>query len=838
MGTSDPLDTGWYHSSSGAAPDPSQGPLTWQELVARARAGALRADDLVWHPTFFGWLPASQVPGLLLGPSAPYTAPPAASRPASRSWLSRYGWVLPLAALVLVGILVALILALRSPGEEDASGSTPSGGGTTGPAATAPPSSAPPVTAPPAAPDTWLVMLYTAADDEVLEEDLLYDLNEAELVGSSDQVTIVAQVDRFAGGFAGDGDVTSTKRYLITQDNDLFALRSTELADLGEQDMGSPDTLRDFATWAITTYPAAKHALVLSDHGRGWIGGWTDDDPVPGSGLTLHEIDVALGEVVAETGIGALELVGFDACLMSQLEVMSALAPHARYCVASEELEPAIGWGYSGFLKELTASPTMSGRELGQAIVNSYVTQDVRITDDEARRRLTGGDYPARKVAEVLSLETTLAAIDLAAIQALDGALNELAVALGASDQRTVARARTYAQAFASVFGKEHPPSFLDLGHFVELLAANLDDPAVQSAVSKVQAALARAVVAEIHGEGRPGATGLSIYFPNSQEYEAAFGSEKLNYPLSAGRFATAALWDDYLTYHYTGRPFDPASADLSVVTPPQSNLRDFAEAATRSTPPQGTSIEAPGAGALSIAPLDLSAITVAVDETVSLSTTVTGTNIAYVYYYVSYFWEEDGSYLSADAGFVEPGNVKEVGGLYYPDWDQGGSVEVEFDWEPTLYFMSDGDPAHDQFAFFVPSTYGASRAEDIYTVRGTYTFRDTGTQVEAEIDFSGEGDMLSVWGFFSDGDADTGAWYEITPTAGDTFTITHEYLEFTANPEGEFAYYDGGTMVFGDQPFTMVPYTAFPGDYALGVGVEDFDGNLTWEFAELTVTE
>ncbi len=97
--------------------------------------------------------------------------------------------------------------------------------------------------------------------------------------------------------------------------------------------------------------------LILSDHGGGWTGGWSDDDPEYGSGLTMQEIDDALGAIVADTGIGAFELVGFDACLMGQLEVMSAVAPHARYAVGSEETEPSLGWGYAEFLRALTAGP-------------------------------------------------------------------------------------------------------------------------------------------------------------------------------------------------------------------------------------------------------------------------------------------------------------------------------------------------------------------------------------------------------------------------------------------------------------------------------------------------
>ena len=40
-------------------------------------------------------------------------------------------------------------------------------------------------------------MLYQDADDKILEQDIYVDLNEAERVGSSDRVNIVAQMDRF-----------------------------------------------------------------------------------------------------------------------------------------------------------------------------------------------------------------------------------------------------------------------------------------------------------------------------------------------------------------------------------------------------------------------------------------------------------------------------------------------------------------------------------------------------------------------------------------------------------------------------------------------------------------
>ena len=101
-------------------------------------------------------------------------------------------------------------------------------------------------------------MLYQDADDKILEKDIFVDLNEAERIGSSDRVKIVAQIDRFPGAFQGDGDWTGTRRYYVTQDNDLNAIHSQVVQDLGEADMGDGGTLVDFVQWSAKNYPADK----------------------------------------------------------------------------------------------------------------------------------------------------------------------------------------------------------------------------------------------------------------------------------------------------------------------------------------------------------------------------------------------------------------------------------------------------------------------------------------------------------------------------------------------------------------------------------------------------
>jgi hypothetical protein len=289
---------------------------------------------------------------------------------------------------------------------------------------------------------TWTIMLYQDADDQVLERDIYLDLNEAERVGSSDNVKIVAQLDRFRSAFQGDGDWTSARRYYVTQDNDLNAVHSQVAQELGEVDMSDGQTLVDFVQWSVQNFPADKYVLILSDHGMGWPGGWSDpapggsgDNSTPlsarlGNNIYLNELDAALGEATRAAGIDRFEIIGMDACLMAQVEIMAALQPHANYAVASEEVEPSIGWAYASFLGDLVQNPDMSGGQLSQSIVKGYVVDDQRILDPAARAEFLRGGSPlggffggslasAEQLASQISRDVTLTAVDLNAFGGL-----------------------------------------------------------------------------------------------------------------------------------------------------------------------------------------------------------------------------------------------------------------------------------------------------------------------------------------------------------------------------------------------------------------------------------
>jgi hypothetical protein len=684
--------------------------------------------------------------------------------------------------------------------------------------------------------DTWLVLLYQDADDQVLEKDIYFDLNEAERVGSNNQVTILAQMDRFRAGYQGDGNWTNARRYYVTQDNDLTRVSSELVEDLGEVNMADSQTLIDFVTWGIENYPADKVVLILSDHGMGWPGGWTD--PTAGGTpdaaampmaaqledhLYLMEIDEALETIRSQTGLDQFEVIGMDACLMGHVEVLSAMAPHARYFVGSQEVEPSLGWAYASFLNALTTNPGMDGGELGRLIVESYIVDDQRITDDSARADFASGASPmnsffggysvpsAGQITAQLQRDITLTAVDLSAVPNLINNLNNFSYALQNADPRAIAQARTYAQSFTNIFGNGTQPSYIDLGNFTQMVSDSSSNTTVNTAASSLLNAINQAVVAEQHGSKRPGATGISIYFPSVQLYRSGVAGPQ-SYTVAARRFATDSLWDEFLVYHYTGKTFDAATTDI-ITTPRTSEIRGAV------------------AGGVSVGQLQLSGTTVAPGGSILMSLDISGENVGYIKLILGYYDPGSNAIVMVDSDYIDSSETRSIDGVYYPDWGVG-DFRLEFDWEPIVFAITDGQTTAE--ALFTPEIYGASATDAVYSVDGMYTFADTGETLTARLYFRNN-QLWQVYGF--SGSADASAPREISPQAGDTFTIRKRWLELDAQGSvSRVANEPGETLIFGSEPFQSVVLDAAPGQYLLGFIVEDLNGTQTPVTGQVTV--
>jgi hypothetical protein len=131
--------------------------------------------------------------------------------------------------------------------------------------------------------------------------------------------------------------------------------------------MGDPVTLESFLNWGVKQYPADRYMAILWDHGGGALGGALNDE-IYKSGVTTQEI----GEAFKAVGT-KFEIIGFDACLMSSMEVAAELSPYSHYMIASEEVEPGAGWDYSTLGSTLVDQPDIGSTEFGRILCDSYI---------------------------------------------------------------------------------------------------------------------------------------------------------------------------------------------------------------------------------------------------------------------------------------------------------------------------------------------------------------------------------------------------------------------------------------------------------------------------------
>ncbi|MFM7175548.1 MAG: hypothetical protein ACKO4U_21245, partial [Caldilinea sp.] len=195
---------------------------------------------------------------------------------------------------------------------------------------------------------------------------------------------------------------------------------------------------------------------------------------------------------------------------------------------------------------------------------------------------------------------------------------------------------------------------------------------------------------------------------------------------------------------------------------------------------------------------------------------------------------EESEAYVVEDLDYIAAEETVEFDGIYYPAWSAEDLEEFIFEWEPTLYSLSDGET--EAFALLEPSVYGASDQEGEYDVRGIYTFADSGQERYAILKFNGLLDYKGMLAFT--GAEGTGAPRALLPQAGDTFTILEQWYQLDEEGEWEVGEYIGDTLTFGSKPFTVNAYDSYPGEYSLGILVSDLLDNTIAEYATVYVRE
>ncbi len=346
----------------------------------------------------------------------------------------------------------------------------------------------------------WTLMIYLAADND-LEEFAIGDLNEMELVGSTTAVNVVVEMDRAAGYDSSNGDWTDTRRFFVNRDTDFDTINSEVVQRVGETNTGDPTALVDFALWAMRAYPADRYALIIWDHGGAWLGLATDASAAEDD-LSMLELEEALSQISAANNGARLDLIGFDACLMSQIEVYQAVAPYGLYGVAAQETIPGFGWEYATPLEALASNPEMDGLALGRAFVDSFMHFYTEV--------VTYYDVFDLGMVDLRQSDTVLESINSfsAAVRANPGPVLS---SIGDARNNTL------------VFGGFDDPQYFDLWssadllQFMELLSALSPDRAVAQAAQAVLEVGAQMAVYHRANPVLEESRGIAIYFPRNR---------------------------------------------------------------------------------------------------------------------------------------------------------------------------------------------------------------------------------------------------------------------------------------------------------------------------------
>jgi len=207
----------------------------------------------------------------------------------------------------------------------------------------------------------WTALVYMAADNSLapLADS---DLVEMQVVGSTDDVAIVVQVDKPSIG---------ARRMLVGSGT------SHVLQDLGIIDMCDWQTLSEFLRWGILNYPANKYCVILWDHATGWTmmpKGSFGSDWSSGNQLSISNGDFQKAISTAyDYTREKIDLFAFDACLMQQIEVAFEIKDYATVFLAPQNVCPLKGFRYDRILRALDEDPKMNEFQLARHIVEINV---------------------------------------------------------------------------------------------------------------------------------------------------------------------------------------------------------------------------------------------------------------------------------------------------------------------------------------------------------------------------------------------------------------------------------------------------------------------------------
>ena len=290
--------------------------------------------------------------------------------------------------------------------------------------------------------------------------------------------------------------------------------------------MSEPQELADFLNWAKQNYPADRYMLAFWDHGGGLSMGYGMD------ALNKREADLPtlsvseIADAIAQSGM-KFDVIGFDACLMQDIEVAAALEPYADYYLASQEVEGGYGWSYNSAFGTLAENPGMSSEDFGCEMVACY---------DPYNTIIKGGEPDTM---------ATLSFVDLplakAAYQRLEGLFGQAREAVHANSSSFVDLSLAGTKAYT--FSNSEQVDLIDfLGHlnlldYENVICSEEELEALTNAV--------KACVLYRNGDSAEGVNGMALTFPVQTIETYAYDSKQLDHFSFASQ---KALYSDFFS--------------------------------------------------------------------------------------------------------------------------------------------------------------------------------------------------------------------------------------------------------------------------------------------------
>lgn len=409
----------------------------------------------------------------------------------------------------------------------------------------------------------WTILVYMAADND-LRRFAVRNIQQMTTVGSNVRFNVLVHLD------IKSGKDKVSEFYYIEKD------KVTELKvypdEILPMDSGNPQTLLEFCKHAITGFPANHYMLVAWNHGTGTInprhGRFINpsllfsfnpltnklelDRSVAYLDLVAEEIGNLRGvcwddttgnylsnEILANTlqmvckkylNEKPFDIIGFDACLMSMVEVASLLKNCGNIVIGSQEVELGTGWHYALMLMRFSQS-TPSPEEFAKHIVSSYQRAYNNITNDY-----------------------TLSAIRLSVVQQLEQNINCVAALLNQllKNPETKEMTRDIIKQSRDPRMCTHfdEPSYIDWFNLYENLEKNINSHRdffaagmfedLQKYLYERHDIVRSLIVAHVAGKNLINSRGISIYFP--------FNTIHASY--QANEFFKANAWGRFLQHY------------------------------------------------------------------------------------------------------------------------------------------------------------------------------------------------------------------------------------------------------------------------------------------------